>query len=719
VATGDLTLDGVRRSPAPPAQDPAPRQRSGGLRRDIQGIRGLGIVFVVVGHLWRWPPGVYAMLDMFFVLSGFLITSVLIDSIKKFGGISFAQFYLSRVRRLMPMAVMVVLVTVAATYGLYSAALGDMVAKDGFWALVFGINWHFAATSTDYFSNSGSSPLLHYWSLSVEEQFYLVWPAVVLIAMLVANRVKLRTQTALVVVLGTITIVSFAYSMWHSVASPGTAYFSTFDRVWEFGVGGLIAVARPTWARMPDWLALSMSRVATIGLIVALFLLTYGRAFPAPWGLPVVLLTGAVMAAGVGRSTRRLWHLDNPPMVYLGDISYSLYLWHLPVNVLLLGFIAHGSPWYYVTAIVVSLALAVASYHLVERPLRHARALMTRRERDYLDDRPPKPGVRRGAVIASTVSLASIGVVLAFSGAFTPAQPSEETYVSPLASATSTASPLTSHEQLLDSALRSTRFPAFSPRLGDLGTDKLFHDLHRSTCLSSTAYQAQRCEAALPTPGRTALLFGDSFADAWSPGVRAAMEPQGFDVQVMSQGECASWTLPSYVWSDGTPNASCAKLHELLLDTVRARPPAMVILASSALQVRNAQRKDLATTPIKVAHDGLARTISLLRSAGVKRIVVLGSPPVLKDLRECVTRLGSPADCVAEPQPSYISDVAGERSAAKEAGVPFIDTESWFCLRGGCPAFVGRTPVTVDGAHLSIQYSRSLAPLLRRALTSG
>ncbi len=278
---------------------------------------------------------------------------------------------------------------------------------------------------------------------------------------------------------------------------------------------------------------------------------------------------------------------------------------------------------------------------------------------------------------------------------------------------------MTSHEQQLAAALGSTAFPTFSPRLEDLGPDRLFHDLHQSTCMSTSTYQAHRCESALPAPGRTALLFGDSFAAAWSPGVRAALEPQGFDVQVMAQGECAAWTLPSYVSSDGSPNTSCAKLHELLLDTVRTRPPGMVILASSALQVRNAHRKDLATTPVRVAHDGLARTIRLLRSAGVRHIVVLGSPPLVKDLRECVTRLGSPKDCVSEPQPSYSSAVDGERSAAEEAEVPFIDTESWFCLRGWCPAFVGRTPVTVDGAHLSIQYSRSLAPLLRRALTPG
>jgi peptidoglycan/LPS O-acetylase OafA/YrhL len=722
VSRGDITIDRARSAVpitalAPAAKDPSePRPRKRGVRRDLQGIRGLGIIFVVIGHLWRWPPGVYAMLDMFFVLSGFLITGVLIDSIKKYGGISFTQFYLSRVRRLMPMAVMVVLVTTAAFYLLYSAALGESVAKDGFWALIFGINWHFAATSTNYFSDQASSPLLHYWSLSVEEQFYLVWPAVVLVAMLVAHRVKLRSQTALVVVLGVITVASFAYSMWHSVASPGTAYFSTFDRVWEFGVGGLIAVGRPYWERMPDWLGLGMSWVATIGLVVALFLLTYGRPFPAPWGLPVVLLTGAVMAGGVGRSTRRLWHLDNPPMVYLGDISYSLYLWHLPVNVLLLGFIAHGSPWYYVTAIVLSLALAVASYHFVERPLRYAPVLMTAREREHFAAQKRK-GIRRGFAIVGTASTASLALVVVLSGAFTSAVPASAS--SQQAATQSLITPkisLTSQQRRLVTALGSTQFPKFALPLSDLGIDGWVRDISQSTCFPLTGKQAETCYQHSPRPQRLALVVGDSFAAAWSPAVRTALGPSGWGVQVMAQGECPSWTLPSYVDDTGRPAPTCAELHKLVLRTVRERHPGLVVLSSASAEAENSTRKDIATTPFAVAHDGLSRTIRDLRSAGAQRVVVLGPPPQLKDLRDCVTRFGSPSACISNPDEQFQDDVKGESQAAEELGVQYIDTENWFCFEGACPAFVGRTPVTADGGHLTVQYARSLGPLLRAAL---
>ena len=699
---------------AEPSSKPRPK---GGMRRDIQGIRGLGIIFVVVGHLWRWPEGVYAMLDMFFVLSGFLITGLLIDSIRKFGGISFAQFYLSRARRLMPMAIMVVLVTTAASYLLYSEARGDSVAEDGKWALIFGVNWHFAISNTGYFSDEATSPLLHYWSLSVEEQFYLVWPAVVLIAMLVATRVRLRSSTALVVVLATITAVSFAYSMWHSVADPNVAYYSTFDRVWEFGVGGLIAVGRGRWARLPDWLALGLSWVATLALLVAIFTLTYGRAFPAPWGLPVVLLTGAVMIGGVDRSTRRLYLLDNPPMVYLGDISYSLYLWHLPVNVLLLGYIPHSSPWYYVTAITISLALAVASYHLIERPLRYAKVLMTSRERDFFAGRKRRPGVRRGFAVLTVVTVVSVAVVVALSGTTTPPDPA------PVSSRSATtqdlrppATTMTAQQRRVAKALESSQFPRFSPALSQLGSDRWMRTIPDSACILDDNGTNGKCGESAPAGARRALMVGDSFAAAWSPGIRAALEPRGWNVQVTASPWCPTWTLPSYVDDQGRANPSCSELHRRLLSEVRDQHPDLVILASSSAEVKNAGRKELASTPRALVHDGLTRTIRDLKRAGAKRIAVLGPPPQLEDLTRCVTRFGSPSDCVAQPNGDFRNAVDGERRAATELGAQYVGTEDWFCYDRACPAFVGRTPVTVDGYHLTIEYSRSLAPLLRAAL---
>ncbi len=380
-------------------------------RRDLQGLRGIGIILVVIGHLFRWPQGVYAVLDIFFVISGFLITGILIDMHARYGRIYFIPFYLSRFRRLAPMAFLVIGATVALTYALFTPARGDQVRTEGIWALLFGVNWHFAGNGTDYFDDSSASPLLHYWSLSIEEQFYAVWPFLLLVALLLATRRNWSTRWVLATVLIGVTAVSFTYSLWHSVAAPNQAYFSTFDRVWEFGLGGLVAVWRPDLRRLPVIWARVLSWTGALGLFVPVFLLPYGAAFPAPWALPSVLCTAAIAAGGIDRSTRHLRWVDNAPMIYVGDISYSVYLWHLPVNVLLRPYFPQG-PIYFVAAIATTALLSVVSFHLIERPLRRARWLMTKPERRRRRRHPPPTrGVRIGWTLLGTVATLVLGVV--------------------------------------------------------------------------------------------------------------------------------------------------------------------------------------------------------------------------------------------------------------------------------------------------------------------
>ena len=184
----------------------------------------------------------------------------------------------------------------------------------------------------------------------------------------------------------------------------------------------------------------------------------------------------------------------------------------------------------------------------------------------------------------------------------------------------------------------------------------------------------------------------------------------------MTLGECPSWTLPSYVDDKGRPYPACSALHELVLQSVKKYRPGLVILSSSSLEVQNATRPEIHSTSFAIAHDGVSRSISALRAAGAQRVVVLSPPPSLKNLTHCVTRFGSPSSCVARPERKFRDDVAGESQAAAELKAPYIRTEDWFCVQGACPAFVGRTPVTADGAHLTIEYARSLGRLMRAAL---
>ncbi len=350
---------------------PQHRDRSG--RHDIQGLRALAVVAVVLDHLCGWPGGGFVGVDVFFVISGFLITGLLLREHERTGHISFVGFYRRRVKRIMPAAIVVLVLTVLGARLIFLQSRFQSIAVDSVWALLFSANWHFAAASTDYFEqNRPVSPVQHFWSLSVEEQFYLLWPWVML-ATFALFRARRRRQ-ARVAVLGTIvgiSLVSFVWALHQSATTAEVAYFSTLTRVWELGLGAALAVSAPALHRIPDRLRPALAWLGLLGIMLAAALLSETAGFPAPAAALPVLATAVVIAAGTHADPHRqqslLAPLTNPVSRYLGDISYSLYLWHFPVIVLLGAYLGGASgAWYYVAALAVMLAASIGTYHLVD-----------------------------------------------------------------------------------------------------------------------------------------------------------------------------------------------------------------------------------------------------------------------------------------------------------------------------------------------------------------
>lgn len=689
------------------------------LRRDLQGVRGLGIIFVVVGHLWRWPPGVFAMLDMFFVLSGFLITAILIRALGKYGVSFLPVFALSRFRRLMPAAISVILVTVGLTYAVFSAARGADVAQDGLWALLLAVNWHFASSGADYFANdSNGSPLLHYWSLSIEEQFYAVWPLFILLLLLIAVRGRLRRLPVLAVGIAMVTAVAFAYSLWHSVASPTVAYFSTIDRAWEFGIGGLIAVLAGPFARLPRWAGITLSWGGTIGLIATLYLLPYGVPFPAPYGLFPSLLTGAIIVGGLDRDTRYIPILDNRWMIHLGDMSYSIYLCHLPVNVLLEPLFVEGAKAYYVAAVATTLVTATGCFYLVERPFRDAPWLMTRpeRERRVPWSQTDRLRLRQGWLAV----LATVVVAICLTALLRPVPegsnyPPAANLRAPLPSMSAEDRLEVEQQDAILAALRRTDFPEFDPPLSELSFDQLNQDWSGIVCSGVDDANFESCHVGPANAEHQAVLVGDSIAASWMPGIRKALLPEGWGIQQIMSGWCPTWTLPSYVTPERQPYPECEEQHQLVEEFVRRTKPDLVILAGGAGHVLNVERDDITDDPETLARTALADTLSRLKP-WARQIVVLGPPVSEAVLTECVSRVAGPARCVKSPDSLWLAHAAGELEAATAAGVVHVDTEEWFCAADHCPGFIGDTPVTVDGYHLTLRMSEQLAPLLAEAL---
>ncbi|MGK9219621.1 acyltransferase [Microbacterium barkeri] len=269
------------------------------LRRDVQGLRAVAVLAVIANHAVGWPAGGFLGVDVFFVISGFIITALLLRESDRTGRISLAEFYRRRVRRIMPASVLVLVVTVGASWVLLGGEQARSIALDALAAVFFVSNWRFAAEGTDYWADTGAvSPLQHYWSLGVEEQFYLVWPAILILCLLLAARRRVPSRRVLAIALGAILVGSLAWGALETPQRPGVAYFSSLTRAWELALGALVAVGAPLLARLRDaW----RPRIVWVGLAALAFaLLTSGSE-----GMPVAGALLAVVATASRRGSMR------------------------------------------------------------------------------------------------------------------------------------------------------------------------------------------------------------------------------------------------------------------------------------------------------------------------------------------------------------------------------------------------------------------------------
>ena len=352
----------VRRTSA--ALGVAPRQHHA-FRTDVEGLRGVAVAAVVLYHAGiPHLGGGYVGVDVFFVISGFLITGLLLAEHDRTGRISLLAFYGRRVRRILPAATLVVVVTVVTAYVLVGVARGQEVAHDAEWVAVFLGNYHFATTGVNYFNRGAPpSPLLHYWSLGVEEQFYALWPLLLIACALVARRLPYRRKVVAVLAAGI--AASFVWSLFQTNSDPSWAYFSPFTRAFELGTGALAVVS---------WLGMG-------AIVVAAVVYTPSTPFPGLAALLPVLGAAAVIVGGTGGArSGAVTLLGRRPVRFLGRISYSLYLWHWPILVLAAGYLGWSSLGLNLGLIAGACVLATLTYHLVESPVRSSAFLRSKPE---------------------------------------------------------------------------------------------------------------------------------------------------------------------------------------------------------------------------------------------------------------------------------------------------------------------------------------------------
>jgi peptidoglycan/LPS O-acetylase OafA/YrhL len=676
------------------------------------------VLLVIVDHAgFRTAAGGFIGVDVFFVISGFLITGLLVREMESERRLSIADFYARRARRILPAAILVLVVTSVASLVVLPLVRAVEVLKDAVWAAFFAANFRFASVGTDYFAHTEpASPLQHYWSLSVEEQYYLVWP-LVLIALLAIWRRHggVPSRRALSLVLTGAIAVSLAWSVHATWASPTAAYFSTATRTWELGIGSLTAVliVGRHW-RLPPLLAhlLAWGGIGTI--LWATLVFDAHTAVPG-WivaipviGTAVVLATGSTSA---GRDTWVFKLLSIRPVRTIGDWSYSMYLWHFPVLRLAEEHfgerrLTHGQ---LLVTFVVILVLSALSYRFVEEPFRRGQGPLGNRWRAIAI-------YPAGLVIVLAVSAGGrVYVDHELGGGHHASITTAEFHSAKLSK--------DPHVALVEASVLAARQHRAIP--SDLSPPLL--GLRQDTAsLGDCDYRTgthQLCPNGDTTAHRSIVILGDSHARAWSPAIDAIGAKYGYATYSLVYSGCPANQAPQMSWDTRRPWQECLDFRQWALTAVQQLHPALVVIANSALAPIAGPGGTLLgyqsdrSQFISALTDGLGAEVSLLQ-ADAGKVAVLGNTPQLpRETGVCLSsRNVNLGDCLFRPAKVKATIQKDFLARARSEGALVVDALPWFCAHGLCPSVIGNTIPMRDKEHVTPEYARELADPLARKL---
>jgi len=691
----------------------APSASETRFRPDIQGLRGIAVGLVLLFH--AGIPGFkggFVGVDIFFVLSGYLITGNMLREVSSTGRIKFREFYARRIRRLLPASFLVLLVTLIAAALWFPPLLLPGLALDVSSAGLYVSNIDFAIRATDYFSTSViPSPVLHFWSLGVEEQFYLFWPVLISLVTVRRGRVYLKVFLLSLLVFAS----SLTFANWLLPHNQPWAFFSIPTRAWELILGALLAASADYIAKIPRLIAL-IAGTAGVGAVLYSGL-TQDDPLKFP-GTPALLPTlGAflVILAGAGKAvTLPSKLLTLKPLTALGRISYSLYLWHWPVlvipQVITLGKLNISER---LGLAGLSILLAALTERFVERPFR----------RGFIISVKPLRNIAIAGVIASLLAVVSFGADYAATGELRNKKASATAadlrkYMDSLVIQSAPLHTVPARPATIDFPVPAN----LEPDLLSAAKDRPITYDDRCHTQMNLKPSTKPCIYGDTTSTTEVVLFGDSHALAWFPAFNQVAKEEHWKLLSLTMSACSAADIPAYNPSTASLMQNCPIWRKASIQRIIAAHPYMVLVASTsgfATTVKGVLSTGSARSAIFTA--GMNRTLAQLKSSGAKVILMSDTPALDKDPLVCLSAHPKSTLACATPVGDAISNswIAVESQIAAHNSIPLIQPQLWVCPTSPCPVVIGNLLTYFDTGHMTATFSQALAGRLKTALSSA
>ncbi|WP_144126692.1 acyltransferase family protein [Catellatospora sichuanensis] len=685
-----------------------------GFRGDVEGLRAVAVVLVLLFHAGvAFVPGGFVGVDVFFVVSGFLITGLITSELKRTGKVSLLRFYARRAKRLLPGAGVVLMAVLLLTVFLLPKIRWSDTGWDVISSGLYLVNWRLSERAVDYLAaDTAPSMVQHFWSLSVEEQFYLVWPLLLLLIARSVRRLRAGSthdiERPLLFGLALVAIPSFAWSVYLAGTDPERAYFITTTRMWELALGGGIAMIVGRLGRMPRVVAAASGWAGLAMVIASAFLLRGSTPFPGYAALLPTLGTAAVLAAGAaaGRIGPAAV-LDNPPLRAVGALSYSLYLWHWPLLVVAESRFGELSTAWLLAVVALSALPAWLTHRYVENPLRFSAVL----------ERIPARALRLGAlctVIPAVCALALHQVVTWPTGT----SANQAGWAEQADTAPRGAEVLSEHPRDDPRGAPVDRVPSMIPDPVSVRAD--YPDVYSKGCHQREREpEATSCIYGEPTSTFTVALVGDSHAAQWVPTLQAVAAKRNWRLVTYTKSSCPMAEVQVLSRTNGRPYPSCAEWNHNVLGALTGDGhPDLVVTTNSDYRIVRGTTRLPVPEGDRAMIAGLRASWQAITAVGVPVVVLHDTPDPGTNIAECIsahlTELTRCAFARATAQPA-VGPVQVEAAAAM-SNVHLVDLNDAICPTDRCAPVIGRVIVYRDSNHMTATYARTLAPRLDAAV---